>query len=161
MGGVDQTLATIGVDALVVSAWSVAVAVAGSRLPAHVLATDGPAIRLRRWEREGRVYERVGIKRWKDHLPDAGATFGGGDKRRLPGADRRALDAFAVETRRAEIVHWVSAAVVVTFPLWNPPHLALLAAVVWLLANLPCIAAQRYNRARVERIMALASRSAN
>jgi glycosyl-4,4'-diaponeurosporenoate acyltransferase len=132
---------------------SLAAAVVGSRVPARALTHDGPITRPRQWEHGGRTYERFGIRRWKSHLPDAGALFAATGKRHLPGFDRDALAAFAAETRRGELVHWASAAVVITFPLWNPMPLALAAAVLWVAGNLPCIAAQRYNRARIGRLL--------
>ncbi len=153
-GRVDATVYAIAVDAVVVTVASVAAAVVSSRVPAGALAHDGPITRQRRWERGGRTYERFGIRRWKSHLPDAGALFAGRAKRHLPGLGAAALAAFAVETRRAELVHWASAAVVVAFPLWNPAPLAAVAAVLWVAGNLPCIAAQRYNRARIQRLLA-------
>mgnify|MGYP003342282614 CR=1 FL=1 len=111
--------------------------------------------RLRGPERSGRLYERLGIKRWKDRLPEAGALYSGGfSKRDLRAHDRAHLERFVVETRRAEFVHWLVFATVLVFPLfvvWYalPPNL-----VYAVVANLPFIAIQRYNRARLLRILA-------
>ena len=102
-------------DALVWAAWSAVVGYAAHRLPLRRLDHDAPFTRLRTWERGGRVYERVGIRRWKDRLPDFGAVFrGGASKRSLRSRDTPHLTRFAAETRRAEIVHWA-------IPLVTPP----------------------------------------
>jgi glycosyl-4,4'-diaponeurosporenoate acyltransferase len=82
---------------------------------------DGLFTRLRAWERGGRVYERLGIRRWKDRLPEFGAVFrGGASKRYIPSRDTPHLARFAAETRRAEIVHWAIPLVTPLFALWNP-----------------------------------------
>lgn len=141
-------------DAAVWAAWSAVVGYAAHRVPVVRLDRDGPLTRLRPWEREGRTYERVVIRRWKDRLPDAGTAFRGGtSKRVLPGRDAASLRRFAAETRRAELVHWGIPAITPAFALWNPP--ALLGAMVGyaVLANGPCVVIQRYNRGRILRIL--------
>jgi glycosyl-4,4'-diaponeurosporenoate acyltransferase len=134
------------------AAWSVLVGWIGHRRAASDFAVDRWWSRLRRREAGGRWYERrLRVKAWKDRLPEAGALFAGGtSKRSLPaGADRRSnLQRFVVETRRAEWVHWVVAALVVVFPVWNDPWVLAPMVVYAAAANGPCIAVQRYNRAR-------------
>ncbi|WP_162941808.1 hypothetical protein [Desertimonas flava] len=126
------------------------------RLPSERLARDGPLLRLRTFERDGRIYaDRLAIGRWKGHLPEAGAFFAGGtSKRRLVGADPVSLRAFAIETRRAERSHWVSLLLVSTVPLlWNGVLGSVLMILYGLVSNAPCIAVQRYNRARLVRVL--------
>jgi glycosyl-4,4'-diaponeurosporenoate acyltransferase len=103
------------------------------------------------WERGGRVYERVlGIKRWKGRLPDGARWFGGGfAKGGLEGRDGEYLERFVRETWRGELCHWVAMAWVPVFFLWNPWWGCLINLVYALGANLPCVLAQRYNRARL------------
>lgn len=149
-------LPDLQVLALNVLVWVAAQGLAGyavHRLPLDRLQDDGPLLRLRPVEEGGRVYERrLRIRRWKDRVPDAGDLFDGGvSKRRLP--PDRALERFAAETRRAERGHWLSLVVVPLFPLWNPPLGVALMVTYGLAANLPFIAIQRYNRARIERIL--------
>jgi glycosyl-4,4'-diaponeurosporenoate acyltransferase len=78
---------------------------------------------------------------------------GGASKRRLAGTDREQLRRFAQETRRAELVHWCVAAIWPVFLLWNPPFLVAAMAAYAVLANAPCIAVQRFNRARIARVL--------
>jgi glycosyl-4,4'-diaponeurosporenoate acyltransferase len=141
------------VDAAVWAVWGTAVGFVASRIPADRLDHDGPITRPRHWERGGRAYERLGIRRWKDRLPEAGAVFGGRSKRSLGGRSPEALRAFAAETRRAELVHWAVPAAVVVFPLWNPWEVTTVMVAYAVAANVPCLLVQRYNRARVQRLV--------
>jgi glycosyl-4,4'-diaponeurosporenoate acyltransferase len=152
------TPATVALDAAVWAAWSFVVGTAVSRAPLRVLAHDTWVTRSRRWERAGRCYERWGVRTWKDRVPEFGAFGGGWSKRRLPGRGPVALQRFAAETRRAEYAHWAIAWIWPVFVLWNPPSLVAAMLAYAFLANVPCIAIQRYNRLRVARILDRAGR---
>lgn len=150
-------LPDLQVLALNIAVWVLAQGLSGyavHRLDPARLQHDGPLLRLRAVEEGGRVYaRRLRIHRWKDRLPEAGDLFAGGvSKRHLP--PDRSLEDFAVETRRAERGHWLSLVVVPLFPIWNPPLGVALMVAYGVLVNLPFIAIQRYNRARVARILA-------
>jgi glycosyl-4,4'-diaponeurosporenoate acyltransferase len=150
-----RTLVIVLADAAVWAGWSVIVGYGAHRLPRSFVDHDGWLTRPRRWEQRGRFYERLGIRWWKDRLPEAGGAFRGGtSKRSLPGRADGDLARFAAETRRAELVHWAVPAVTPLFPLWNPPGLVVAMVAYAVLANVPCIAIQRYNRARIARILA-------
>jgi glycosyl-4,4'-diaponeurosporenoate acyltransferase len=141
-------------DAAVWAGWSALVGYAAHRMPVARLERDGWLTRLRRFEADGHVYERLGVRRWKDRLPELGDAFRGGvSKRRLPGRDVAALACFAAETRRAELVHWAIPAVLPVFAWWNPPGLFAAMAAYAVLANAPCVVVQRYNRGRLARII--------
>lgn len=145
----------VALDALAWAGWSAVVGYAAHRLPLSRLDHDGPLTRLRRWERGGRVYERLGIRRWKDRLPEFGAVFRGGtSKRSLPSRSTPALARFAAETRRAELVHWAIPLLTPVFALWNPASLFGAMVGYAVLANAPCLIVQRYNRGRLERVLA-------
>lgn len=107
-----------------------------------------------RWEDAGRWYEHwFAIKRWKDRLPDGARWLGGGfSKGRLASTDRDYLDRFAREAWRGELCHWAALACTPVFFLWNPLWADLVMAAYALGANLPCILALRYNRARLHRL---------
>lgn len=144
-----------------IATWAVAQVGAGyyaHRLPRARLEADGHVLRLRRVEDGGRCYERrLRIGRWKDRLPEAGAFFAGGaSKRHLPlavGDREAALEAFRRETRRAERAHWSSLVVLPLFWVWNPPVGVVLMVVYGVAFNAPFVAVQRYNRARIGRIL--------
>lgn len=108
------------------------------------------------WERGGRFYERVfAIKRWKDHLPDAALWFGVGfAKTTLTGLDPAYLRRFIRETWRGELCHWSAMGCAPLFFLWNPVWADVVMVAFALVANLPCVLAQRYNRLRFQRVLA-------
>jgi glycosyl-4,4'-diaponeurosporenoate acyltransferase len=141
-----------------VVAWGLVHAGAGylaHRVPVAWLARDRWLFRERRVERGGRLYTRVlRIDRWKDRLPEAGALFAGGiSKRHVTAADQGGLQRFVIETRRAELAHWMAAAPGPLFALWNPPAVVPLMIAYGLVVNLPFIAVQRYNRLRASRVL--------
>ena len=108
------------------------------------------------WEQGGRFYERMfGIKRWKDRLPDAARWFEGGfAKGSLAGLDPAYLRRFIRETWRGELCHWFVLGCVPVFFLWNPWWADLVMVGYAVMANIPCILAQRYNRLRLRRLLA-------
>jgi glycosyl-4,4'-diaponeurosporenoate acyltransferase len=107
------------------------------------------------WESDGHVYEaRMRIKSWKDLLPDGANWFSGGfPKATLAGRDRAYLARFNRETWRGELCHWLAIACTPLFFLWNPWWADLVMVGYSLTANLPCIFVQRYNRARINRLL--------
>ena len=125
------------------------------RRPISRFDHDSCLTRLRPFEADGRVYERrLKILRWKDDLPEAGAMFAGGfSKARAVGRSTEYLERFVVETRRAEVTHWVVMAAGPFFFLWNPWYAGVLMCVYAVVANVPFIVIQRYNRARLHRIL--------
>lgn len=107
------------------------------------------------WEQCGRFYETLfRIKAWKDRLPDAARWFGGGfAKGSLAGKQRDYLERFIRETWRGELCHWAAIVCAPLFFLWNPWWGDGIIVAYAMAANLPCILAQRYNRARFQRLL--------
>ncbi len=147
--------ATIGLDAGVWLAWSALVGWWAARLTPATLDRDTWLTRLRPWEADGRVYRRVGIRRWKGLLPDAG-RFGGGRRKQLGHRRRDPAEwrALMAETRRAERVHWYIPVALVALVGWNSGVLLAAMIVYAVVANVPCIVTQRYNRARFSGLLA-------
>lgn len=140
-------------------AWAVIGVVSGfvmSRVPVARLDHDTWLTRPRRFEDGGRFYERrLRVRLWKERLPELGDLFPGGrSKSRLGGTSDEALRRYAVETRRAEIVHWINAAAGPFFLLWCPPGIGAVMIVFGLVAHLPFVIIQRSNRAQIERVLA-------
>ncbi|MFM7063635.1 MAG: hypothetical protein ACKO04_09120 [Actinomycetes bacterium] len=138
--------------------WAVLGVVTGytvHRMPVARLDHDTWLTRPRAFESDGRWYERrLHIARWKDRVPEWGALFPDGtSKRRLPGRTDADLARFAVETRRAETVHWANLAAGPAFLLWCPPALGVIMVAFGVGAHAPFICIQRYNRARIERTL--------
>lgn len=147
--------ATVALD---VAAWAAIHAGTGylvHRLPARCFDRDLAIHRPRAFEGDGAPYVRVlRIRRWKRHLPEAGGLFAGGfDKRHLREPGDEHLRTHLREARRAELGHWLAAAPAPLFLIWNPVWAGLAMLVYAALANGPCIAAQRYNRLRLVRVL--------
>ena len=155
-----ELLPVVLADSAVWAGWSAVVGYGANRLPPHAVERETWLTRIRPWERDGRTWERLGVRRWKDRLPEAGAVFAGGvSKRSLPGRTPDDLVRFAAETRRAELVHWAIPLVWPAFALFNPPVLLAAMAAYAVVANAPCIAVQRFNRARILRVLRRHERS--
>jgi glycosyl-4,4'-diaponeurosporenoate acyltransferase len=101
-------------------------------------------------------YERwFGVKHWKDRLPDGARWFGGGFvKNELLTTDAAYLERFIRETRRGELCHGCALLFVPIFFLWNPWWGNLVIVAYAIIANLPCVIAQRYNRLRLRHLLA-------
>jgi glycosyl-4,4'-diaponeurosporenoate acyltransferase len=145
--------------------WPILIIGAGrlvERLPLRVLDPESWLYRTRSWELGGRVYERLGVKRWKAHLPDGAAVWQDGfRKKRLAGADDDYLARFSRETCRAELVHWLMLPAWGLFWAWNGPLPMAVMGLGVLAANLPPIVAQRYNRARLTALLRRRTARAN
>jgi glycosyl-4,4'-diaponeurosporenoate acyltransferase len=148
----------LAIDVALLATAGVITGYVAHRLPRRMLSGDGWLLRIRRFEERGRVYEHLAVRKWKDRLPEAGDYFRGGvNKRRLPGIDRDRLVLFRAETVRAELVHWTLLFIAPIFLLWNPGYLGAAMIGYSLLANVPCIIVQRFNRARLDAALQRAS----
>jgi len=107
-----------------------------------------------KWERNGKVYERLfRVKNWKKRLPDGAALFKGGFKKKhLEGIDQVYLEDFIRETCRAELTHWIVLLFGFIFLIWNLWWVGIIMVIYAFLVNLPCIITQRYNRIRLKRV---------
>ena len=138
----------------------IAVAYAALRLPARLFTQDSCITAPRSWEREGRLYrDWLEIRRWKAILPDGAPWLGGFAKKRMRNRNASYIAQFLVETRRAELAHWCMLLCLPLFFLWNPPWARLVMTAYALVANLPCIFAQRYNRIALSRVLQTRSRT--
>lgn len=126
------------------------------KVPDRYFNQDSFWTAIRSWEKNGEFWNKtLKVKRWKEHLPDGGTyvrhAFA---KKRLRQTDSGYLDKFVLESRRAEINHLLLLLSSLLFFLWNPPWASWLMVLYALLANLPCLIAQRYNRPRLMRLAA-------
>ncbi len=112
------------------------------------------------WERGGRFYERMlGVKLWKDWLPDGARWLPGGfPKGSLAVSSPEYFRRFISETWRGELCHWCAIGCAPIFFLWNPLWADVVMTSYALAVNLPCIVTQRYNRARFQRVLARTQR---
>ena len=124
-------------------------------LPLNNLNTNSWLLKERKWEKSGKIYEDIfQIKKWKELLPDGSALFKKGfRKKRMTSSYPEYLQKFIIETGRAEIVHWIVILFSPVFFIWNYPWAGWVMIAYAIIANLPCILAQRYNRIRLSRII--------
>ena len=100
----------------------------GQALPRRWFHPDAFPFRPFAWEKGGKIYERLGVRRWKDLLPDMSRIVPGVVKKKA--SLNRTPEAMALlvrETCEAEAVHYV-------------------------LGNLLFVIIQRYNRPRLAAI---------
>lgn len=133
----------------------------GQALPRRWFDGERFPYRCYKWEKQGKLYTRIGVDRWKTLVPDMSRILPDMVKKRVePTAVTAAQAAVLVqETCVAEAVHTASSLLgLVCLGLW-PGWGGVLVWLVWfLLGNLPFILIQRYNRPRLIRLRALLQR---
>lgn len=123
----------------------------GQALPRARFSAESFPYRTADWENGGRVYEKLGIKHWKDALPDMSRIMPDMVKKKMTGQSReQGMDVLIAETCVAECVHyWLIVLSLGIFLFWR----GVWALVFWLvyniLGNVPFILIQRYNRPRL------------
>ena len=130
--------------------------VIGEALPRGLFSPNHRIFLQKSWEKNGKLYERLGIKKWKDILPDMSKLCKHMLPKKVPaGARSDRVDALVRETCVAEAGH---AALCLLSPViycfWRNAWGVALAA-IYALGNIPFIMIQRYNRPR---LMALSAR---
>ena len=123
------------------------------------LRWDRPPFRTAAWERDGAVYERAGIRLWKDIVPDVSRLL----PRIVPrkAISRRptpsVLEDMLSETCVAELIHWMLTLTGLALVALWPGAGGIAAYIVYVvLGNLPFIMIQRYNRPRFARMLTAA-----
>lgn len=112
-------------------------------------------------EREGKLYEKLGIRSWQNKAPDISRLFPRiVPRKEIPGRpDAETLRRMINETCVAELTHaLLCLAGLGLLRIWPGWGGALLCAVYALLGNLPFILIQRYNRPRLTRLLKAAER---
>ena len=123
----------------------------GQALPRARFSGESFPYRTADWENGGRVYEKLGIKHWKDALPDMSRIMPDMVKKKMTRQSRKqGMDVLIAETCVAECVHyWLIVLSLGIFLFWR----GVWALVFWLvyniLGNVPFILIQRYNRPRL------------
>ena len=125
-----------------------------ARVPIADFNPDSWLYKTRRWESDGKIYQRAfRIKSWKHRLPDGAAilksSFG---MKRLQNADPGYLRTFTRETCRAELIHWLILVFSPIFFLWNDWRIGIVMIIYGVITNVPCILSQRFNRVRLRNV---------
>lgn len=109
-----------------------------------------------RWEKNGAFYVKtLHIKKWKDYLPQYVAKDGFSKKKLKQDAqkDLQYINMFIIETCRAEWNHVVCCMYWIVSFFVNSFCYAVIFSLIPVLANLPFIAIQRYNRIRLQKLV--------
>lgn len=124
-------------------------------IPIGFFKKDLIGFRIARWEKDGVLWNNIfRVKKWKKHLIDGSSIVKQSyNKRNLRGNQKHELAHFAAETKRAELTHWLLIPPAILFFIWNPLWAGWVMVAYALIANLPFIITQRYNRARIEKII--------
>ena len=133
----------------------------GQALPRRWFDGERFPYRCYKWEKQGKLYTRIGVDRWKTLVPDMSRILPDMVKKQVTTTAVTAAQAAVLvqETCVAEAVHTASSLLgLVCLGLW-PGWGGVLVWLVWfLLGNLPFILIQRYNRPRLIRLRALLQR---
>jgi glycosyl-4,4'-diaponeurosporenoate acyltransferase len=146
---------TIVIDIVAWLFFHMAISALCLKLPAAVFQNNAFWSRIYSWEKSGEIWQQLfRVKAWKGRLIDGATLFKRGyQKKSLHGTGREDLETFAMETKRAELTHWLSIVPAPLFFLWNPPLVGWLMIVYAVAFNLPLIITQRYNRGRIRRML--------
>ena len=122
----------------------------GEALPRRWFRAEAFPYRAYAWEQNGKFYQKLGIRAWKDRLPDMSRLMPDMVKKKLAAADPMSL---VQETCVAECVHcWLVVLSVGMLFLWKSVWSWALWLVYNLLGNVSFILIQRYNRPRLLRL---------
>jgi glycosyl-4,4'-diaponeurosporenoate acyltransferase len=125
-------------------------------IPFSFYNIKNPIFKKRFWELEGKLYEKVFfVKYWKDIMPEAGELIKihPFNKKKLKSKEKSYIERFIIETCRAELVHIL---IFLSTPfafLFNPPIGDYITVACGVLASIPFIIIQRYNRIRLVRVL--------
>jgi len=117
-------------------------------VPLRFFNSGGSIYQVRSWVERGDIYQRLfRVKSWKKKLPDGASLFKRGFKKKIiKNKKLMYLEKYLEETCRAETSHWILLSIAPLFFLWNPVWAGYVNVAYALIANLPCIITQRYNR---------------
>ena len=119
----------------------------GESLPRSLFCEYRFPYRTYKWEKGGKAYNRLHIKKWKNRLPDMSRVM----RDMLPkkvtfDATSDNIDALIKETCVAECVHyWLCVFSVGIYLIWKN-YVGVILAFVFIACNIPFMMIQRYNR---------------
>ncbi len=115
--------------------------------PDRLYPADSPRYRVSAWEKK--LYLKLGVRAWKDHIPDLGG-IGGFSKRRLQAPDDPAyIEKYVIECHKGVLTHRLcyplGLLVMLTLPNLCALTIGLPVAVINLILNALPTVALRYN----------------
>jgi len=131
-----------------------------NKLPKKIFNKNSKIFKIYKWER--RFYEKIGIKKWKDHIPELG-KLGNFSKSKLENPnDNTYVDRFIKECVIGEVVHvcGIIFGFTVLFYFRFALTIGLPVAIINIFLNIPSIMILRYNRPKLEVILEMNRRLA-
>lgn len=125
----------------------------GEALPRRLFREDRFPFKLYKWERNGKVYEYIWIKKWKTKVPDMSRYM----KDMLPkkvsfGSDSESVDMLIRETCVAEFIHKALCVFSLGVYFFWKNNIGIILALVCIICNVPFIIIQRCNRPHLIRL---------
>ena len=144
LASVVSTIAAIAIDAVVATVVRL--------FPAKNFDPSKKMFRSQKWEKN--FYLKLGIKAWKDKIPETGKLLVKFSKTEVAKKDDPAyLYKFLIEMGYAEIMHWLSIPlgflVIFIFPLEYALLFGVPVGIINMLLQIPPCLVQRYNRPKV------------
>ena len=134
----------------------------GNLLPRTWFRADRFPYRPFAWEQNGKVYEKLRIRAWKDRVPDMSKIIPSMFRKEIsPRPTAGSMERLVQETCVAEAVHW--ALIVLSLPvlkIWKGLG-GRICYFLCILGNLPFIIIQRYNRPRLIRALTRLQKTSN
>ena len=127
----------------------------GESLPRSWFSYDAATFKPYAWERGGKIYEKFGIRRWKDHMPDMSRVMRDMMPKRLSwGMNVDQIKKLITETCVAETIHRILCLLSVGIYFIMPTGTGVFLMILYiLLCNVPFIMIQRYNRPQLVRLV--------
>lgn len=136
-------IAVIGIDAIF--------AFLIRRLPSKWFKKDCGLFKIFKWERK--YYERIGIKNWKDKIPEWGKLTSFSKSKLENPNDNTYVSRFLLECRYGELIHLVGMLlgflIIFILPIKYCLNFAIPVAIVNAFLNYPSYAILRYNRPKL------------
>ena len=100
-----------------------------------------------KWEREGKIYDAIRIREWKDQLPDLSRVMKDMIPKRV-GVCPTSSEVYLLvkETCVAELIHWVLCLLAPGVYFFWHNGMGVFLTALFVLGNIPFILIQRYNR---------------
>ena len=140
------------VDFLILVALAITIGFVAPRCPDRWFARDVGPLRLTRYD-TARAYRRSGIPWFAKWLPEGGSWLGGESKSSLFGIDAASLEAYLIEVRRGEWVHFLSAFTFLVIVPFNPWQFILLWFLIVCVGNFVFFFVLRYNQMRITSLL--------
>ncbi len=121
------------------------------KMDKNQLDSNRSLYKTRNWEKDGYIYNHIfKVKKWKKYLPDGGGFLKNSFKKsKLENTSYENLQKYLIESCRAELTHWIAIIPFWTFGIFSPPRVIFYMFIYAIIANIPCIIVQRYNRPRI------------